>query len=170
MSPKGSHDKGSHDITRPVSSGVTVLHPGDVACGERGERFETLLGSCVAIVLTDPRRTLGAMCHVVHSSPAPAAHQDDSAWGDAALRKVYSLLQGRGIDPRQCEAWVYGGGNMFPERFSGPHVGQYNAQWALDTLQSEGIRVIDADLGGAHYRKLAWSVGAQPPQVVCVPV
>ena len=49
-----------------------VLHPGGVACGERGERFETLLGSCVAIVLTDPRRTVGAMCHIVHAMPAPA--------------------------------------------------------------------------------------------------
>lgn len=149
---------------------VTVLHPGDVACGERGERFETLLGSCVAIVLTDPRRTLGAMCHVVHSSPAPATRPHDSAWGDAALRRVYGLLQERGIDPRQCEAWVYGGGNMFPEQFTTSHVGACNAQWALDVLQAEGIRVLDTDLGGNHYRKLAWSVGACPPQVVCVPV
>ena len=49
-----------------------VLAPGDVAIGTRGDRFETLLGSCVAIVLTDPRRTVGAMCHIVHAMPAPA--------------------------------------------------------------------------------------------------
>ena len=37
-----------------------TLHPGDVVCAERGDRMETLLGSCVAVVLTDPRRTVGA--------------------------------------------------------------------------------------------------------------
>ena len=57
-----------------------VLHPGGVACGERGERFETLLGSCVAIVLTDPRRTVGAMCHIVHAMPAPAGRHDDATY------------------------------------------------------------------------------------------
>ena len=147
-----------------------TLHPGDVRVVDRGERLETLLGSCVAIVMTDPRRTVGAMCHVVHSRPAIAEVRETAAWGEMALRTMYGGLLARGIVPALCEAWVYGGGHMFPERFSGPHVGQYNAQWALDTLQAEGIRVIDADLGGAHYRKLAWSVGAQPPQVVCVPV
>jgi chemotaxis protein CheD len=49
------------------SQQIYTLHPGDVACGERGDRLETLLGSCVAIILTDPRRTIGAMCHIVHA-------------------------------------------------------------------------------------------------------
>ena len=40
---------------------LQILNPGDVAVGQRGDRLETLLGSCVAIVLTDPRRTIGAM-------------------------------------------------------------------------------------------------------------
>ena len=62
---------------------VHVLHPGDVACGERGERFETLLGSCVAIVLTDPRRTIGAMCHIVHAMPA----RSPSSWSISRARK-----------------------------------------------------------------------------------
>lgn len=44
-----------------------TLHPGDVACVDRGERLDTLLGSCVAILLTDPQRSVGAMCHVVHA-------------------------------------------------------------------------------------------------------
>jgi chemotaxis protein CheD len=34
--------------------GVTTLHPGDVVLGLRGDRLQTLLGSCVAVVLTDP--------------------------------------------------------------------------------------------------------------------
>ena len=71
---------------RSPAGTLHVLHPGDVACGERGERFETLLGSCVAIVLTDPRRTVGAMCHIVHAMPAPADRLDEASYADVALR------------------------------------------------------------------------------------
>lgn len=153
---------------RPVLTSVRVLHPGDVACGESGDTFETLLGSCVAIVLTDPRRTTGAMCHVVHAGSPPCARAGDTAWGDPALQRLFALLRERGIDGRQCHAWVHGGGNMFPDTFGESHVGEANAQWALRALQAQGIRVLDTDLGGAHYRKLSWSVGALPPQVVRV--
>lgn len=155
---------------RPALASPRVLHPGDVACGERGDRFETLLGSCVSIVLTDPRRTTGAMCHVVHAGHTPSPRAPDTAWGEAALQRLFALLQARGIDGHQCQAWVYGGGNMFPGTFGESHVGAVNARWALQALQTRGIRVLDTDLGGSHYRKLSWSVGALPPQAVRVPV
>lgn len=66
--------------TRSATSSVHTLHPGDVVCAERGDRLETLLGSCVAIVLTDPRRTIGAMCHIVHCSRALAGAPETSAY------------------------------------------------------------------------------------------
>ncbi|MCU0686006.1 MAG: hypothetical protein MUF34_27800, partial [Polyangiaceae bacterium] len=56
----------------PCATSVHTLMPGDVACADRGERMETLLGSCIAIVLTDRRNTVGAMCHIVHCNPADA--------------------------------------------------------------------------------------------------
>ena len=34
--------------------------------GYAGDRMKTLLGSCVAVILTDQRRTVGTMCHIVH--------------------------------------------------------------------------------------------------------
>ena len=99
---------------RSPAGTLHVLHPGDVACGERGERFETLLGSCVAIVLTDPRRTVGAMCHIVHAMPAPADRLDEASYADVALRQMNERLRKRGLQPGQCEAYVYGGGRMLP--------------------------------------------------------
>lgn len=149
---------------------VTVLHPGDVALGERGDRLETLLGSCVAIVLTDPRRTLGAMCHIVHSKPATSADRNSTAHADAALVQLYALLRARGIEPRLCEAYVVGGGNMFPALFEQGHVGEANAQWALTALEEDGVRVLSHDLGGNHYRRLSWVVGPEAPQVTAVAV
>ena len=75
--------------TAATTRRVQVLHPGDVACADRGERLETLLGSCVAIVLTDPRRTIGAMCHIVHASRPVAGMPDTTAYADRALATLY---------------------------------------------------------------------------------
>lgn len=150
-------------------TGAHVLHPGDVACGERDDRLETLLGSCVAIILTDPRRTIGAMCHVVYSMSAPHGGRHDARYGDIALRTMQGMLRGRGIEPRLCQAWVFGGGNMFPHS-SAPDVGSRNIDWALGALERDGMEVLLVDVGGAQYRRLAWTIGPGQPEVTAVPV
>lgn len=146
-----------------------TLHPGDVALGTRGDRLETLLGSCVAIILTDPRRTLGAMCHIVHASSGTGDQAESTAYAANALSAMYRELASHGINPRMCEAYVYGGGNMFPSMVtSRQHVGQANADWALEALETEGIPVVQQDLGGSRYRRLSWTVGNGVPEVTSV--
>jgi chemotaxis protein CheD len=149
---------------------TTTLHPGDVALGQHGDTLETLLGSCVAIVITDPRRTVGAMCHIVHSRRAPSHALATGAYADVALATMVSLLQQRGITARLCEAYVYGGGNMFPQLEQAPSVGDGNADWALAALAALGIRVLAVDVGGAAYRRLSWTVGRGAPQVITTAV
>ena len=160
---------GGHPVL-PFARTVHTLHPGDVACAGRGDRLETLLGSCVAIVLTDPRRTVGVMCHIVHSRPAIKAPRKSGVHADAALQAMYALLQARSITPALCEAYVYGGANMFPSLFMDSHVGADNARWALDALAGDRIQVLLHDVGGSAYRRLGWTVGSGAPQVTAVQV
>ena len=147
-----------------------VLQPGDVACADGGDRLETLLGSCVAVVIADPRRTLGVMCHIVRCGAKPSAASSAGANGAGALRRMYSLLRARGIEPTLCEAWVIGGGNMFPGMYERSHVGDDNAQWVLAALADDGVRVLWQDIGGNTYRRVGWTVGDGEPDVVAVAV
>jgi chemotaxis protein CheD len=148
-----------------------TLHPGDVACGLRDDRLHTLLGSCVAVVLTDPRRTVAAMCHVVHARlPEAGLRAADTAYGEHALAAMDLLLRQRGISPALCEAFVVGGGNMFPALVSDDAVGERNVRWALAALASRQVRVVFQDVGGAAYRRMAWTVGDGTPEVASVPV
>ena len=142
-----------------------VLHPGDVACGTRGDRFETLLGSCVAVLMTDPRRTIGVMCHIVHPGGDP---EGDPCFGAAAFARMHRLLADHNIVPRLCQAWVVGGGNMFPDRYAKTHVGDANARWVLRTLVDGGVHVVGHDLGGPRYRRVHWTVGPGGPRVTSV--
>jgi len=147
---------------------MVELMPGDVADGLAGEQFKTLLGSCVSVILTDPKRTVAAMCHIVHTSVPNAANTNNTAYGTVALAEMRKRLQRRGVTARLCEAYVYGGGNMFPQFFNERNVGSSNAHWVLEALDYEGIRVVDQCLGGNGYRKVAWTVGPTEPLVETV--
>jgi len=149
---------------------VHTLHPGNVVCADAGETLETLLGSCIAVILTDPRRTLGVMSHIVHASPDSSPAGDGTAHADSALRRMYALLMARGVVPRLCDAYVYGGGNMFPELFPRRHIGASNSSAVLEALAAEGVNVLARDIGGPTYRRLRWTVGPGLPQVTAVEV
>lgn len=145
------------------------LLPGHLALARAGERMRTLLGSCVSIILTDPRRSVGAMCHIVHTSSPGPANTSNTAYGGPAMAEMFRRLNSAGVAPRKCQAFVYGGGNMFKQVFSTTHVGERNAEWALDFLEAHGIPVLDHSLGGLGYHRVAWTVGPGLPEVEFMP-
>lgn len=155
----------------PVSlqtSKAIELMPGDVALGLAGDQLKTLLGSCVSVILTDPRRTVGAMCHIVHVGRPSAAQARNTAYGEVAMQDMFDRLLSVAIPPKLCHAYVYGGGNMFPQWVSKTHVGAKNAEWVLGYLHDCGITVLEHSLGGSTYRKVVWTVGRGAPEVEAV--
>lgn len=157
-----SHDTAAQDLAAAWSALPRhhVLHPGDVALGFRNDRLETLLGSCVAVVLTDPRRTVAAMCHIVHSSAPPAARRSDTAYASAALSAMFSRLRAVGIAPEQCEALAFGGGNVLPGTPPRMDVGRHNVDWVRTFFAQQRMLLQATHVGGFCYRKLLWTVGA----------
>jgi chemotaxis protein CheD len=150
------------------ATGMVELMPGDVALGDAGDMLKTLLGSCVSVILTDPRRTVAAMCHIVHVGAPNAANKDNTAYGQVAMHAMFAHLRAKGVNPNLCEAYVFGGGNMFPQFFSARNVGTSNAEWVTGYLNEQGIAVLDQSLGGTGYRKVSWTVGPVKPLVETV--
>ena len=111
------------------------------------------------------------MCHVVHSRlPAGGQQDGNTAYGEAALAAMARLLLARGIAPTLCEAFVVGGGNMFPALVNETHVGDHNVRWALAALARTKVRVLLQDTGGTSYRRIGWTVGPGGPDIVAVPI
>ncbi|MDP3653470.1 MAG: chemotaxis protein CheD [Rhodoferax sp.] len=139
------------------------LMPGDVALGLAGDQLKTLLGSCVSVILTDPRRTVAAMCHIVHVGRPNASNACNTAYGEVAMDEMFVRLLAVGLPPTRCQAYVFGGGNMFPQMYNATHVGGNNVEWVLDFLHDHGIAVVGHCLGGNGYRKVSWTVGLGEP-------
>jgi chemotaxis protein CheD len=156
---------------RPIPGGYATaveLMPGDVCLAQAGDQLKTLLGSCVSVILTDPRRTVATMCHIVHVGKANAANAKNTAFGEVAMDDMFAKLRSVGVSPTLCDAYVFGGGNMFPAMFRAKHVGDSNVDWVLDYLHDHGIHIVDHCLGGNGYRKVSWTVGVGEPLIETV--
>jgi chemotaxis protein CheD len=146
-----------------------TLFPGDTAFALRGEQVETLLGSCVGVILTTHAREAAAMCHYMYSNQPPAHRRKDTAYAQAALPFLWSLMQRYRRDGKPLQAFVYGGAHMFAAQPEVADIGLQNTQWAMHYLESLGIQLAHKEVGGTCHRKVAWRVGPGLPQVQAGP-
>ncbi|MBN1124724.1 MAG: chemotaxis protein CheD [Sedimentisphaerales bacterium] len=74
----------------------------------------TPLGSCIAIVLLDPIRSIGAMAHIMLPGRAPANVQaiDRLRYAPDAIEWMIAKLLAFGSAPSQCYTALIGGGNV----------------------------------------------------------
>jgi chemotaxis protein CheD len=92
---------------------------------------------------------------------APPSPELDGRYGDEALQLMTNDLRSSGVNPQQCQAKIFGGGNMFPgqTRASAITVGQRNGEAARAFLQKQGINVVTESLFGVGHRQIIFNVG-----------
>ncbi len=139
----------------------TMLQPGEWFADAAPHRVRTLLGSCIAITMWHPDRRVGAMCHfLLPSRGGPQGRERDARFGDEALSLMLERLGAMGVDPRQCQAKIFGGGNMFPRQFGDGVVtiGQQNGEAAHRLLDALHIEVVSQSLYGIGHRQIIFDV------------
>lgn len=140
------------------------LQPGEHAVGDARHRLRTLLGSCVSITLWHAASRTGAMSHFLLPSRPPGPRRPlDGRYGDESLLLMKRALERRGIQAQDCEARVFGGGNMFPglkgESLSGG-VGRRNGEAAALMLQQCGITLLSEALFGIGHRQIEFDIAS----------
>ncbi|UXY16332.1 chemotaxis protein CheD [Chitiniphilus purpureus] len=132
------------------------LNPGELYFGEGPAQIETLLGSCVAIVLRHPRRILGGVCHFLlperhaRTSGTPL----DGRYGAEAMQLLLLQARRHGCVAGEFEAKLFGGARALDVGWRGDTVGEHNARFARQLLHRYGIALRCSDLGGTGYRYL----------------
>lgn len=146
----------------PGSQIDVFLQPGDLFVADAGYRIRTVLGSCVSITLWQRESRIGGMSHFLlptRGRTAPGG-QLDGRYGDEALRLILRQLRRLGVAPTQCQAKIFGGGNMFPgcQDASAMQVGQRNGVAAHRMLREHGIAVVSESLFGEGHRQIIFDI------------
>lgn len=141
-----------YDRTMQVEA--VKLLPGEYFATTSNLALVTVLGSCVSACIFDREKGIGGMNHFM------LAEGDSSSLGGASARygtfamevlinHLYKLGARRGL----LVAKVFGGGQVMASLASSK-VGEQNARFVLNYLETEGIPVVAKDLLDVYPRKL----------------
>jgi chemotaxis protein CheD len=114
-------------------------------------QFSTILGSCVAACLWDPRAGVGGMNHFLLPFGSTAALGGSLRYGANSMETLINGLIGQGANRRNLQAKLFGGATM-SANLGG--IGSDNARFAVDYLKNEDIPCVAADLGNIYARRV----------------
>jgi chemotaxis protein CheD len=138
------------------------LQPGEYYVGGAECRVRTVLGSCVSVTLWHAKRQVGAMSHfLLADRGAGAGDELDARYAEEAITLMLSELARAKVSARQCQAKIFGGGDMFPQhaRKGSVSVGHRNGEAARELMRSHRIAVVAESLYGEGHRQIIFDIG-----------
>lgn len=138
-------------------SRVTVMQGSAHVSAEPGVVLSTVLGSCIAACLYDPRARIGGMNHFLLPEPNGAKDERDEAYGVYLMEVLINAMLVNGAQRANLRAHLYGGASF---NAGMAHVGRSNAAFARAFLKREGIICANADLGGTSARRVEFAAAA----------
>jgi chemotaxis protein CheD len=134
---------------------VKVL-PGEFYVDSKDTPIVTILGSCVAVCLRDAAVQVGGMNHFLLPDGGESGIAGTAGrYGVNAMEMLINELVKRGAQRSRLEAKIFGGGHVM-KNFTSLNVGQRNAEFTKEFLNTEGIRLLSEDLLDVHPRKVCF--------------
>lgn len=132
------------------------INPGGWAV-ETERPITTLLGSCVAVCLYDPKLRMAGMNHFLLPSRAKSAGDDVDVLlaGDYSMEVLLNTMLNKGASKQRIVAKAFGGGTIVTSILMA--IGERNAEFAKEWLACEGIPLAAQDFGGAWSRKVLFT-------------
>jgi chemotaxis protein CheD len=127
------------------------LYIGEVAASQSPIVMDTLLGSCVAVCMYDPKLRIGGMNHIL--LPKCQAGDNSSRCGVHAMELLINELMKLGGEKIRFVAKAFGGANVFPGMKMSP-IGEGNAIFVRQFLATEKIPLVAERMGGNHAIRL----------------
>jgi len=146
----------NHYYDRNFDIEAAKILPGEYYVTGRDMLLVTVLGSCVAACIRDPKTGIGGMNHFMLPESGGDEHNPLSAsarYGGYAMEVLINQLVKLGAGRNRLEAKVFGGAAVL-RGFTTVNVGQKNSEFVIEYLRSERIRVAAQDLLDLYPRKV----------------
>ena len=116
------------------------------------------LGSCIGICFYDPMLKLAALLHIMLPLNL-----------DTGIRETLREMERRGAKRARVTAKIAGGARMFEVAGGGNlgNIGQRNIESVHMTLRTEGVRLLQEDVGGTVARTLLFDAATGQGCVRC---
>jgi chemotaxis protein CheD len=131
------------------------LNIGDYHASRNPVTIYTLLGSCVAVCLSDMEKGVGGMNHIL--MPGQADWQQFNGrtrYAVNAMELLINRIMNLGGRRHKLTAKVFGGAHVIGAIDEKNGVGRRNAEFVFDFLENEGIPVGAYEVGGIQARKV----------------
>ncbi len=129
-----------------------------VASADPGDVISALgLGSCIGLVLTDPRRKVAGMAHVMlPDSTTARAAGPPGKFADTAVPALVAEVCRLGAERTSLVAAIAGGAQMFSSGSGGGvlRIGERNEEAVRAALRTAGLRLRAHDTGGSLGRSM----------------
>ncbi len=145
------------DSTPPADAprGSVYLAPGQLFASAQPAEASTILGSCVAVCLWDPRTRAGGANHFLLPHWG-GGERTSTRFGNVAIAELLDRLARMGARTADLQAKVFGGAAVLEAFRHGDHLGLKNVEAARRILRESGVRVVAEDVGGHRGRKLVF--------------
>ncbi len=131
---------------------VIKVRIGGLEVARSPEVLETLLGSCVAIMLYDTGKRIGGMAHSVLPETREENVRDPGKYVNTAIPALITKMTIAGARTNKLIAKLAGGAAMFKTNNSNMNIGAKNVEMAKKLLKKYGIPLKGEDTGGNRSR------------------
>ncbi len=142
---------------------------GEIVIGKAGDQLQAVaLGSCVGLVVYDPKFKVAALAHILlpeknrFSKPGPPGK-----YGTEATVEAIKHVISRGGLRENLVAKIAGGAKMFESLTSGSNmdIGSRNIAAVTRALQDNGIKVLARDVGENQGRTIIFDVATSTLEI-----
>lgn len=150
----------------PTDRTITVVQGEFIISDLPGDLLSTVLGSCVAVCLYDPKRRIGGMNHFLLPFGQETATDRPVRYGLFAMESLINDLMKAGAVRSRLEAKVFGGARISADLRD---IGGTNAAFAREFLATEGISCTGESLGGENARRVVFRPSSGHARMLIVP-
>ena len=131
----------------------TIIQGEFAVSGDPDVVMSTVLGSCIAVCLFDPKACVGGMNHFLLAGTAEP-RSNDLRYGVNAMELLINQLLQAGAERHKLLAKLFGGARMTTHAGD---IGRSNADFAQSFLRQEGIPCVSQSLGGEQARRVQFT-------------
>jgi chemotaxis protein CheD len=134
------------------------LHPSSLYVSKDLHWVTTVLGSCVSVCFSDPKKNIGGINHYM----LPYWNGDgleSPKYGNVAILQLLNKMLDFGVKKEDIVCKIFGGAEMLGEQYSIYNVGQRNIELAFRMVSELGISITSSSTGGRVGRKIHFNTG-----------